>query len=931
MHVNAQGLLSHAEDIQQLFRDENPFVVCVSETHLTADIEDDEIAMPGYNLVNCYSNSRHTGGTTIYIKSLLKFEVICSEAIDYNYWALWIRVQMKTENVMVGAIYRSPNGNCREFLTYMEEKLNEDCIHQQKTVIMGDLNIDLLKNGSDAKNLKRIIQAAGVKQIVEKETRITDVSATLIDHIITNDFNAREVPREFTMVSDHEIVGTKLSFEIIPGKIQDSCFRDLNPETMTRLTVELIGANWNYTSTDVDILYTDFISVIQSALDKTAPLRKHKSRKHPWITTAVNQAQKERDNAYRKFCLTRRTEDWSDYKILRNRSTSVIRAEKIKYYDQNIDRCKGDSKKMWRTLKDLMGNKKQFIDFEEIDFGQYNGRIEEKFNNFYADSIEEISESIEKKQWDSHVTQSNTFRLLQFEPINLSQLKKTVFELKNKSTSDESLNVKLIKNLFCVIGYAMLHIINTSLSSGKVPGELKTSVIIPIPKVSKPTVPAEFRPINLLPVLDKIIETIVCQRIRKYFEFNGLLYLGQSGFRSDHSCESALQYVCAMWRKEMNEDKVVLSVFVDLQRAFETIDRDILIKKLSSYGVGGIALEWIKDYLDNRFQQTRIGSNISNKRKSLFGVPQGSVLGPLLFIIYVNDIHRVLSKSFVNLFADDTLISVSGKNLREITEILNNELIALYDWLCKNRLKLNAEKTKCMIIGSRANCKKYAELGLNVKICDSVVSLVSEIKYLGVYLDPQLSFSNQIDYLCKKIGKKIGFFYRISRCLSQWTKLLIFNTIILPHFDYCCSLLVSCNQEDIQRLQIQQNKAMRIILNCDKYTPIKSMLQSLNWLPIVQSIKKANITLIYKIEHNKMPTYLKNFLDKRSNFHDHNIRSRQNFHIQPVKTTALQKSLFFEGVRLFNALPESIRSAQSISDFNHNVSKYLMDMYMQLT
>lgn len=928
--MNAQGLLSHVEEIQQLFQDENPFVVCVSETHLTADMADDEIAMPGYNLVNCYSNSRHTGGTTIYIKSFLKFEIIRSEAVDYNYWALWIRVHMKTENVMVGAIYRSPNGNCREFLKYMEEKLNEDCIHQQKTVIMGDMNIDLLKNGSDAKNLKRIIQAAGVKQIVEKQTRVTGVSATLIDHIITNDFSAREVPRDFRMVSDHEIVGTQLSFEILTGKTQDSYFRNLNPETISTLTEELVGANWNYTSTDVNILYTDFSNIIQSALNKIAPLRKHKSRKHPWITIAVKEAQKDRDNAYRKFCLTRRTEDWNDYKILRNRSTTVIRTEKIKYYDQNIDKCKGDSKKMWRTLKVLMGNKKQVTDFEEIDFGRYNGGIEEKFNDFYADSIEEISESIDKRQWDSHVIENNPFQLLHFEPINLSQLKKIVFELKNKSTSDESLNVKLVKNLFCVVGYALLYIINTSLSSGKVPSELKTSVIIPIPKVSKPTVPAEFRPVNLLPVVDKIIETVVCQQLGKYFESNELLYLGQSGFRSEHSCESALQYVCAMWRKDINEDKVVLSVFVDLQRAFETIDRGILIKKLSSYGVGSIALNWIKDYLSYRYQQTRVRSNISNKRNSLIGVPQGSILGPLLFIIYVNDIHKVLNRCFVNLFADDTLISVSGKNIKEIIEILNNELIALYDWLCKNRLKLNTEKTKCMIVGSKANCKKCIELGLEIKICDSVITLVSEIKYLGVYLDPQLSFSNQIDYVCKKIGKKIGFFYRISKYLSQWSKMLIFNTIILPHFNYCCSLLISCNQEDIQRLQIQQNKAMRIILNCDKYTPIKNMLQTLNWLPIVQSIKRANLTLIYKIEHNKMPTYLKNFLDKRSNFHDHNIRSRQKFHIEPVKTTALQKSLFFEGVRLFNDLPESIRNAPGMSVFNHSVSRYLMDIYTRM-
>lgn len=729
------------------------------------------------------------------------------------------------------------------------------------------------------------------------------------------------------MISDHEIIGTEFTFNTVPEEPETVHKRHLRDETISEIIVELTGANWNYTSTDVNVLYADFMNVIQTAIDKVAPKEnhKHKQKKYPWITDSVLQAQRMRDKAYRKFCISTSEIDWEDYKRLRNKVVSIIRSEKTKYYDQNIDRCKGDSKNMWRTLKEMIGDKKQ-VTFTDINYGKYNGTAEENFNQFYSDSIQEISESIERRDWDFKMEGNKPderSHLLRFENITLGQLKKIVYELKNKSTSDNSLNIKVVKDLFCVIGYALLYLINTSLATGKVPNELKTSVIVPIPKVTKPKIPAEFRPINLLPVVDKIIEIIICEQLRNYFEANQLLFAGQSGFRANHSCESALQYVCTTWRREMNEGKVVLSVFVDLQRAFETIDRDILIKKLQLYGINNSALDWIKDYLMNRYQMTRVGGNVSSRIEITWGVPQGSVLGPLLFIIYVNDIYRALKNSFVNLFADDTLICVAGKDFREIVDTLNDELRTLYDWLCQNKLKLNTSKTKCMVIGSKANCRKFVELDLGININGDVIDYVSEIKYLGVYLDPQLSFSSHIDYLCKKLGKKIGFFNRIASCLSQWSKMLIYNTIILPHFNYCSSLLISCTKNDIDRLQIQQNKAMRIILNCNKYTPIGDMLQTLGWLTIWESIKRANLILIYKIEHRQLPEYMNKFLVKRLNFHNYNIRSKQNYNTDTVKLTSLQKSLFFEGVRLFNALPEEIKVSPNLNVFKREVFSYL--------
>jgi retron-type reverse transcriptase len=315
----------------------------------------------------------------------------------------------------------------------------------------------------------------------------------------------------------------------------------------------------------------------------------------------------------------------------------------------------------------------------------------------------------------------------------LNKLEKTINNLKNKASADELLSVNMLKDIFDVVGYPLLNIINTSLETGVVPSELKSSVIIPIPKIANPKKPEELRPINLLPAIEKVLEIIVHEQLVNYLEDNGILFVGQSGFRSKHSCESACQFLLSKWKKQIDEGNIIVSVFVDLKRAFETINRNKLIDICKVYGVGGTVLNWLENYLNDRYQTTKVANTMSQKIKINYGVPQGSVLGPLLFILYINDIDKYICNSFINLYV---VLSVSGTNFEQVVDIINNELNVLNNWLKFKSLKLNATKTKCMILGTRHKCKLFKESNFEIRIDSVCIDQVEEVGYLGVQLDP---------------------------------------------------------------------------------------------------------------------------------------------------------------------------------------------------
>jgi hypothetical protein len=364
-------------------------------------------------------------------------------------------------------------------------------------------------------------------------------------------------------------------------------------------------------------------------------------------------------------------------------------------------------------------------------------------------------------------------------------------------------------------------------------------------------------------------------------------------------------------------------IFIDLKKAFDTIDHKILLRKLHSYGVDEIALTWFNSYLSDRKQKCYVNGSLSTTLSISCGVPQGSIIGPLLFLIYINDLPDCLNEGLPRMYADDTNISLQSNNPNELENLMNIELSNLKTWLDANKLSLNIAKTEFMVIGSHQRLSTFDNCDIKVHVNNKQINRVSSSKSLGLIIDENLTWKFHIDSITKKVSAGIGALKRMRDLVTRETLIKVYHALIEPYFSYCAPVWDGLGKKQSERLQKLQNRAARVI-TCSSYdVPSSSLLDDLNWQILSANRFKQKAMLMHKTINKNTPLYLQEMFTESTT--GYNLRNSEGkLYVPKPRTDYLRRSFSYSGAFLWNSLPESLRTLASPNAFKSGLESFLL-------
>ncbi len=604
---------------------------------------------------------------------------------------------------------------------------------------------------------------------------------------------------------------------------------------------------------------------------------------------------------------------------------------KQNYYAAELTKFQNDTRKTWKVLNSLIGRKNDKNGTSEL-FNIGNRLIDESkvisdgFCKFFSEIGEMYASKIPKsnKPYQHYMKATGRHNSLFLTPTDINEIERIIISLKPKNSSgQDGLSSKLLKSLSSSLACPISTIINKSLQTGTVPTSLKLAKVIPIYKTKDKTDMGNYRPISLLPTISKILEKVVHNRLYKFLSINDILFENQFGFRPGHSTSDAICKFTSDIMTSLENKRSTLAVLLDLSKAFDTIDHGILLQKLSHYGVRGIALDWFRSYLSNRTQFVEYCNIQSTSQTITCGVPQGSVLGPLLFIIYTNDLPNSLIHSKCILFADDTTLYNTGTDERQLRLQIENDLTTLNDWFCANKLSLNVQKTHFMVFGAKMNKFEINSICLG----NEVIERVDHAKFLGIYIDDGLEWDQHIHYVAKKIASGSYAINATKRILSINNLKLIYFSLVHSHLLYRALIWGSANQYRLNRLEILQKKCMRNICNVAYNEHTNSLFKKLNIPKFKDCIQLQLGKLMYMCTSGKAPSPLRAIFASNANIHHYQTRQRHAPHVVARISSKISRTFIHEGPKYWLIIPNNIRMATSVHAFNKRLKNDLINQY----
>ena len=643
-----------------------------------------------------------------------------------------------------------------------------------------------------------------------------------------------------------------------------------------------------------------FNQKLHGAYNKSFPfkrLSRKRAKDKPWITSGLKQSIKQKHILYQKYIFHQTEENKTIYKLYKNKLRSMIRKAEADYYKESFNSKIHSMKEMWKELGNLLNSNKTknnnsisklIINNEELT---NNKDIANALNTHFTTIGKNLADKVipqENNSFKAYLTDPIKCSLF-LRPTNSDEIIKEINQLKNKATID--IRVTLLKHVKQELVDGLVIIFNKSFQEGCFPEVLKLAKVIPVHKGDETTDPTNYRPIFLLSVFDKLIEKVMLNRILKFLNKNSILYKYQFGFRKNHATTHALTEVIDYIYKSLDDGNYVFGIYIDLKKAFDTVQHQILLQKLQYYGIRGIALDWFNSYLSNR-KQFVLTNGIESDILELsgYGVPQGSVLGPILFLLFINDIHNSLDKIIIKLFADDTNCFVSGNDFNLLERIAETEFNKLRKWINANKLAINFDpkKSSYCIFKPRNKCLPV-NFNRGLTMGTKVLKYKENTRYLGLLLDHKLTWDSHIQELNKKLVKYTGIFSKIRYCLPLTCRHAVYNAFISSRLNYGSEIYVNTTKKFIQPLIITQNKILRILQFKNIRTPINSLYREFGVLKLRDLHDFSICCTVHKFIHfpHLLPDAVNTIFCRNEQIHHYDTRNKKDLHPIKIKSKTL--------------------------------------------
>ena len=944
LHINCRSLLHKTTEIQELLEKTRPTIAALTETWLDDNLSDC-IQIPGYNFIGKAREKGRGGGVAFLIENNCNYVIYGpddKERKNETFESLLIKVELKNCNTIIGVIYRPPGSGLTEFQKEFD-LLNSKFEGKNKEIILlGDFNIDLLKvnDHKDTNIFYNNLIAQHYLPAITKPTRITTSTHSLIDNIFcTNWAKLLSASIIISDISDHLPIVAQFSNE--KHSCKDLAYnerRELSEKGIEKFAISLEATCWEqviqYARTGaVNEAYESFSAIYKEAYHEAFPLRsrtgpgKGKCKK-PWMTPGLLKSCRNKNLLYLKYLKNPNIENKNKFTKYRNKFKSLRKIAEKTYYTAEFLKCHNDLKTTWKLIRSalqLENNTTTRISAIKIDGTRIEdpGIIANKFNEYFINLPRDLANKVPptSKSFQEYLPQT--------ELTSMGIIPTSPEELLGIGMNLKKSHAKGLDDIDPYIGLRHLHliarplaeIINSSLLHGIVPELLKIAKVVPILKKGNKELIVNYRPISILPFYAKFLEKIMYDRLSCFIRKKNIIHPSQHGFQAGHSTFMALLEMEEMVSKAIDSNEYSIGVFLDLAKAFDTVNHRILLKKLSHYGIRGTQLNWFKSYLEGRTQCVVCNGFISDIGYITSGVPQGSNLGPLLFLIYINDLASVSLDLYFILFADDTNLVYSNASPEALMEIVNQDLTKINNWFNANKLTLNTDKTNFIIFKSHRKIKPVSwELLLN----GSPIEQVDSTKFLGVIIDQHLTWKAHIDHIALKIAKNIGILKRIAYLIPEDIKKSLYYTLIYPYLSYCNFIWASNYPSRLHKLIILQNKAIKIVAGVEARASTYPIFTTLKLLNINQIRSHQIADLFHRFENGVLPMSFANYFSKTSDTHNYNTRGASCY--RPIKTRTNLRSFSIKstGPQVWNSIPPHIQKEKNRHHFKQLMKEYLL-------